>query len=42
MKWSQLKQDYLVYLRLERGLSDNSIASYSLDLQLLIDWLEAN
>jgi integrase/recombinase XerD len=42
MKWSQLKQDYLLYLRLERGLSDNSIASYSLDLQLLIDWLKAN
>jgi len=42
MNWTQLKQEYLVYLRLERGLSENSILNYGIDIQRLIDWLREN
>lgn len=42
MKWKQTLQDYKHYLKLERGLSVNSIDSYSLDIEKLISFLEAN
>lgn len=42
MNWLQALKDYQNYLRLERGLSQNSIVSYSLDIQKLIRWLETN
>ena len=42
MNWQNLRKDYLDYLRLERGLSDNSIANYALDILKLRDWLELN
>ena len=42
MKWLETLKDYQNYLRLERGLSENSIASYSLDVKKLIGWLETN
>ena len=42
MSWKNLRKDYLDYLRLERGLSDNSIANYSLDIGKLMEWLAAN
>ncbi len=42
MKWKQTLQDYKHYLKLERGLSVNSIDSYSLDIEKLILFLEAN
>lgn len=42
MTWDQLKHDYLVYLRLERGLSENSIVNYGIDIRRLIDWLDDN
>ncbi len=42
MKWKQTLQDYKHYLKLERGLSENSIDSYSLDIKKLILFLEAN
>ncbi len=34
--WEDLLKDYLIYLKIERGLSDNSIKSYSYDIQKLI------
>ena len=42
MKWKQTLQDYKHYLKLERGLSVNSIYSYSLDIEKLILFLEIN
>lgn len=39
MNWKNLRTDYLNYLRLERGLSENSIANYSLDIRKLEHWL---
>src|SRR5690554_8066667 len=42
MNWLQALKDYQNYLRLERGLSENSIISYSLDIKKLIKWLEKN
>ncbi|CAM3392042.1 site-specific tyrosine recombinase XerD [Aequorivita lipolytica] len=42
MKWQQILKDYQNYLRLERGLSENSIVNYSLDVKKLSKWLETN
>lgn len=42
MNWRRTLKDYQNYLRLERGLSENSIVNYSLDLKKLIRWLETN
>lgn len=39
MKWEHLVTDYQNYLRLERGLSENSIANYSRDIRKLMDYL---
>lgn len=41
MKWSHAIKDYEHYLRIERGLSDNSIINYSLDIQRLLKYLES-
>ena len=40
MKWSQAIQDYSYYLRIERGLSDNTIDNYARDLRKLSLYLE--
>lgn len=40
MTWNDALKDYQIYLRLERNLSENSIASYSLDIKKLMKWLE--
>ncbi|HRV55637.1 MAG TPA: site-specific tyrosine recombinase [Mangrovimonas sp.] len=40
MKWSQALKDYQLYLKIERGLSANSISSYALDVKKLIYFLE--
>ncbi|NAY93194.1 site-specific tyrosine recombinase XerD [Muricauda sp. JGD-17] len=40
MRWQNALLDYKHYLKIERGLSDNSIANYALDLQKLMDFLE--
>lgn len=42
MKWDQGLTDYLHYLKLERGLSDNTSSNYRRDLRKLIDWLDTN
>jgi len=42
MKWLQVLKDYQNYLRLERGLSKNSILNYSLDIKKLAQWLNTN
>lgn len=40
MKWQQALKDYKLYLKIERGLSKNSIESYSRDVKKLINHLE--
>ena len=42
MNWQKILKDYQNYLRLERGLSENSILNYSLDVKKLMRWLEDN
>lgn len=42
MNWEHALRDYQHYLRLERGLSDNSITNYSLDVQKLMRFLNVN
>jgi len=42
MKWNSALKDYKHYLKLERGLSENSIESYSLDVIKLIRFLDDN
>ncbi|PZD79453.1 site-specific tyrosine recombinase XerD [Mesonia sp. K7] len=42
MNWKDALNDFNYYLKLERGLSDNSIVSYSYDIQKLITFLEKN
>ncbi len=42
MKWQQALKDYQLYLKIERGLSKNSIDNYALDVKKLISYLEAN
>jgi integrase/recombinase XerD len=42
MKWQQALDDYKSYLRIERGLSENSIINYSLDVKKLMKWLDKN
>lgn len=42
MNWEQALNDYKLYLKLERGLSKNSIQSYSLDIEKLMAFLDAH
>ena len=42
MNWDQALQDYGHYLKIERGLSDNSIKNYSWDISKLIAFLKSN
>ena len=42
MKWQHALKDYQLYLKIERGLSQNSIDSYVLDIKKLILYLENN
>ena len=42
MKWQHALKDYQLFLKIERGLSKNSIDSYALDLKKLIHYLEEN
>ena len=40
--WENALKDYTIYLRLERGLSENTIQSYFYDIQAFIDYIKAN
>ncbi|MEZ4875438.1 MAG: site-specific tyrosine recombinase XerD [Flavobacteriaceae bacterium] len=42
MKWSQALKDYQHFLHIERGLSQNSITNYALDIKKLMQWLETH
>lgn len=42
MKWEQALKDYQNYLRIERGLSENTIFNYTFDINKLIHWLNEN
>lgn len=42
MTWLQALKDYQHYLKIERGLSTNSIKSYSYDVEKLMKFLETN
>ena len=42
MKWENALKDYQLYLKIERGLSKNSIENYALDVKKLILYLEEN
>ena len=42
MKWKQALQDYKHYLKIERGLSENSIKNYIWDVEKLIAFLIEN
>lgn len=39
MNWQQAIKDYQNYLKIERGLSENSISNYSMDLKKLANYL---
>jgi len=41
MNWKSLTKDYLYYLKIERGLSENSIVNYQLDLLKLTNYLNS-
>jgi integrase/recombinase XerD len=42
VNWKNAIKDYRDYLKIERGLSANTIENYSLDVEKLKKWLEAN
>lgn len=42
MKWNHALKDYKLYLKIERGLSQNSIDNYALDVKKLIAFMEAS
>ena len=42
MKWQHALKDYKLYLKIERGLSKNSIDNDALDIMKLIHYLDEN
>jgi integrase/recombinase XerD len=39
MNWSMVLKSYLIFLKLEKSMSKNTIASYGYDLQKWIEWI---
>ena len=42
MKWPQAITHYQNYLKIERGLSKNSISNYTFDINKLVKWMVLN
>ncbi len=42
MKWHQALTAYKSYLKIERGLSKNTLQNYGLDIQKLVRWCDEN
>ena len=42
MNWSEAISKFKIYLKIERGLSENSIESYSSDLKSLYSFIKKN
>ena len=42
MKWNQAIRDYSHYLKIERGLSQNTIDNYGLDIKKLVSYLDTH
>ena len=42
MKWQNALKDYQLFLKIERGLSKNTIDSYTRDIQKLMHFLDVN
>lgn len=42
MNWKHALKDYTTYLKLERGLSKNSVQSYTMDIEKLMSFLETH
>jgi len=42
MKWQHALKDYQLFLKIERGLTKNTIDSYTRDIQKLMLFLETN
>ena len=42
MNWKQANNDFILYLKIERGLSKNTIDSYSRDINKIASYLEEN
>lgn len=42
MNWDKAIEHYQNYLRIERGLSENSISNYSFDIKKLVRWMKEN
>ena len=42
MNWKLAQKDYQHYLKIERGLADNSISNYLLDVEKLKLFLDSN
>ena len=40
MKWQEALSDYYLYLKIERGMSKNTVQNYNLDVQKLITYLK--
>ena len=40
MNWNQAKNDFELYMKIERGLSKNTIENYLRDLQKFVDFLK--
>lgn len=42
MTWADAVHDFKLYLKIERGLSANTIANYTLDIEKLVNYLQKN